>query len=97
MGGCVFISYQALKGIINTPIVPCEKRQKLLECPHRHPGSQSDRLDALALQFSQKPSDVTEEVLKRVLSLEEGPKPFQQCNQRRPQRSNLIRSHNSVS
>lgn len=93
----VAVHHQLTQGLLDSLVVPREIRKELLQGPHRHPGRQGDRFDALALQVRDEPDDVSLPVAQRGTPLETRPKYRQQRTQSRLQRSNLIRSHDEFS
>ena len=74
-------------------VVPHVVGEELLQRPHRRPGRDRDRLDALARQVADQPPAVGAQVRERVLGDEAGAKAAQVIRERRPQRGHLFRCH----
>ena len=74
-------------------LVPGVMGEELLKRPHRAPGGQSHRLDALAWQVADQPPAIGSQVVEAVARDETGAEVIQEFGERRPQASHLLASH----
>ncbi len=96
-GASMSVHHHAMEMIVRRLVVPVQKGEKLLQRPHRRTGGQRDRLDALPLQIGRQTQHVRQQVPEIRGPPQIRTEHLQQRNQRRPQGSNLIRSHYRVS
>jgi len=77
-------------------VVPDVIGEEQLQRPHRAPAGQGDRLDALAGQVADEPAAIGAQVNERFTPGKAPAKRRKKPRKRRPQASNLLRSHRRV-